>query len=273
MIAMADPVPAFYNIRFLDELAAKKSIIHNVHPLMKLLTTGVYLLVTVSFNNYDLSSMLPLIFYPVIIMALADIPAVPIFKRVIPALPFIIGIGIFNPIYDKTPVLVLPWIVVSGGWISFFSILLKGILTITAALILVATTGMPKITSALGIIRIPGVFITQLLLTYRYIAVLDEEAGRMVRAYSLRSAGEKGIKFRDWGPLTGHLLIKSMERAQRVYRSMCCRGFAGEYHTGREKGISAGDLLYLAGWSLAFILIRRYNISEILGWLMMGAKK
>ncbi|WP_258361191.1 cobalt ECF transporter T component CbiQ [Moorella sulfitireducens (nom. illeg.)] len=264
---------SLYNIRLLDELAEKKSIIHNVHPLMKVLTTGAYLLVTVSFNKYQLSNMLPLVFYPVIVMSLADIPAIPIFKRVLPALPLITGIGLFNLLYDKSPVLVLPWITIPGGWVSFLSILIKGFLTILAALILIATTGMTKIALALRIMRIPGVFIIQLLLTYRYIAVLLEEAGRIVRAYSLRSAGEKGIKFRDWGPLTGHLLIRSIERAQRVYRSMCCRGFAGEYHTGREKGINTGDILYFAGWSISFLIIRYFNIPAMIGWLMMGVRR
>jgi cobalt/nickel transport system permease protein len=270
---MSNPADSLYNIRILDEFADKKSIIHDVHPLMKVLTTGAYLLVTVSFSNYELSGMLPLIFYPVIIMTLADIPMVPVFKRVLLALPLIIGIGLFNPIYDKSPMLVLPWITISGGWVSFFAILIKGFLTILAALILIATTGMTRIASALRTIRIPGVFIIQLLLTYRYIAVLVEEAGRIVRAYSLRSAGEKGIKFRDWGSLTGHLLIRSIERAQRVYRSMCCRGFTGEYHIGREKGIGIGDILYFAGWSLSFVIIRYFNIPEMIGWVMMGVRR
>ncbi|MBZ4688082.1 MAG: cobalt/nickel transport system permease protein [Clostridia bacterium] len=270
---MPNLVESLYNIRILDELAEKRTIIHNIHPLMKVLTTGVYLMVTVSFGKYELSGLLPLIFYPVVLITLADIPIVPIFKRVLLVLPLIIGIGLFNPLFDKNPMIVLPWIQISGGWISFFSILIKGFLTILAALILIATTGMTRIASALRIMRIPRLFIMQLLLTYRYISVLIEEVGRVVRAYSLRSPGEKGIRFSNWGSLTGQLLIRTLERAQRVYHSMCCRGFAGEYNVGREKGMGIGDIVYFVGWSLYFVIIRYFNIPAMIGSLMMGVGK
>jgi cobalt/nickel transport system permease protein len=263
-------IASLYNIRLLDELAEKTTIIHNLHPLVKVLTTCLYLIITVSFNKYELSGLLPLFFYPVIVMALADIPVVPLLKRMIVVSPFIIGIGLFNPLFDHDPVVILPWMQISGGWISFFSILTKGVLTILAALLLIATTGMTRIAAALGMMRIPKVFILQLILTYRYISVLIEEVGRTVRAYSLRSRGEKGIRFSDWGSLTGQLLIRTLERAQRVYYSMCCRGFTGEYNAGSEKRIRTGDILYFAGWSLYFVVVRYFNIPATIGSLITG---
>lgn len=258
-------------MKMLDELAEKKTIIHNIHPLIKVLTTGIYLIITISFNKYELTGLLPLVFYPVVVIALADIPVVPLLKRMLIVSPFIIGIGLFNPLFDRNPFLVLPWIQISGGWISFFTIMLKGVFTILAALILIATTGMTRIAAALRMMRVPRVFILQLLLTYRYISVLVEEAGLTVRAYSLRSPGEKGIRFSDWGSLTGQLLIRTLERAQHVYHAMCCRGFAGEYNTGSEKRIRAGDILYFAGCGLYFVIIRHFNIPIALGSLITGA--
>lgn len=269
---MSTPSESLFNIRILDELAERKSFIHNIHPVIKILTTVVYLLITISFNNYDLARILPLVFYPITIMTLADIPIIPIFKRVILALPLIIGIGLFNPIYDRNPVLILPGITISGGWISFSTILIKGFLTILVALVLIATTGMTNIASALRLIKVPSIFVIQLLLTYRYIAVLGEESVRVTRAYSLRSAGERGIKIKHSGPVVGHLLIRSIERAQRIYRSMCARGFTGEYYSGRRK-ININDILYLAGWSLFFVIIRYLNISEIIGKIILGVGK
>ncbi|MHB1420842.1 MAG: cobalt ECF transporter T component CbiQ [Bacillota bacterium] len=267
---MSNMIESLYNIRLLDELAEKKTIIHNIHPLMKVLTTCVYLIVTVSFNKYEFSGLLPLFFYIIIVIALADIPIVPLLKRMLIVSPFIIGIGLFNPFFDHSPMVVLPWIQISGGWISFFSILTKGVLTILAALVLIATTGMTRIAAALGMIRIPRVFILQLLLTYRYISVLIEEVGRTVRAYSLRSRDEKGIRFSNWGSLAGHLLIRTLERAQRVYHSMCCRGFAGEYNAGGGKRIRIGDILYFTGWGLYFVVIRYFNIPAAIGPLITG---
>jgi len=269
-MVMSNMSASLYNIRLLDELAEKRTIVHNIHPLVKVLTTGMYLIVTVSFNKYELTGLLPLVFYPVMVIALADIPVVPLLKRMLIVSPFIIGIGLFNPLFDRSPMVVLPWIQISGGWISFFTIMIKGIFTILAALILIATTGMTKIAAALRMMRIPRVFILQLLLTYRYISVLIEEAGLTVRAYSLRSPGEKGIRFSNWGSLAGQMLLRTLERAQRVYHAMCCRGFAGEYNTGSEKRLRAGDILYFTGWGLYFVIVRHFNIPVALGSLITG---
>lgn len=263
-------IASLYNIRLLDELAEKRTIIHDVHPLVKVLTTCFFLVITVSFNKYELSGLLPLFFYPVIVLALADIPLVPLLKRLVIVSPFIIGIGLFNPLFDHNPVVTLPWIQISGGWLSFLSILTKGVLTILAALLLIATTGMTRIAAVLGMLRIPKVFILQLILTYRYISVLIEEVGRTLRAYSLRSRGEKGIRFGDWGSLTGQLLIRTMDRAQRVYYSMCCRGFTGDYHAGAGQRIRVYDIIYLTGWSLYFVAVRYFNIPATLGSLITG---
>ena len=67
---MANITQSLYNIRFLDELAEKQTVIHKIHPLAKLLTTMIYLIVVVSFGKYEISGLLPLVFYPVIIIAL-----------------------------------------------------------------------------------------------------------------------------------------------------------------------------------------------------------
>ncbi len=270
---MSNMMTSLYNIRILDELAEKRTVIHNIHPLMKVLTTCLYLIVIVSFNKYELSGLLPLVFYPIIVIALADLPLVPLLKRMLIVLPLIIGIGLFNPLFDRSPMVVLPWIQLSGGWISFLAILLKGVLTILAALVLIATTGMTRIAAVLGMLRVPRIFILQLLLTYRYISVLIEEVGRTVRAYALRSRREKGVSFSDWGSLTGHLLLRTMERAQRVYHSMCCRGFAGEYHAGNTSKIRIEDILYFTGWGLYFVLVRFFNIPTAIGSLITGVVK
>lgn len=267
---MSNIIESLYNIRILDELAEKRTIIHNVHPLIKVLTTCIYLIVTVSFDKYEISGLLPLALYPAIIIALADIPMTLILKRILVSAPFMIGMGVLNPLFDKSPVVILPWIQITGGWISFCSLLFRGSLTILSVFILIATTGMTKITLALQIMRIPKLFIIQLLLTYRYISVLFEEVGRTVCAYSLRSPGKKGIRFGEWGSLTGRLLISTLERSQRVYHAMCCRGFAGEYNVGSNKIIGIGDIVYFAVWSAYFILIRYFNVSAMIGSLMTG---
>ena len=270
---MANIVQSLYNIRFLDELAEKQTVIHDIHPLAKLLTTMIYLIVVVSFGKYEISGLLPLILYPIIIMALAEIPLLAILKRMLLVAPLAVGIGAFNPLFDHNIIIVLGGFQLSGGWISFFSILIKFVLTVLAAFIIIATTGMDRIASALRMLRVPRIFVLQVLLTYRYISVLMEEAARTTQAYNLRAPFHKGIKPGVWGSLAGNLLLRTYERAQRLYQAMVQRGFIGEYNTGSNRSIGMKDMLYLCGWVLFFLSVRYYNIPALIGSMMTGVGK
>ena len=58
---------ALYNIRLLDDLAKNETPIHALHPLVKLLTTVFYLAVVMSFDRYEISNLLPFIFFPLVV--------------------------------------------------------------------------------------------------------------------------------------------------------------------------------------------------------------
>lgn len=265
---MADITQSLYGIRFLDELAVKSTVIHKIHPLVKLITTMTYLVVVVSFGKYEVTGLLPLVFYPVIIIALAEIPLLPILKRMLLVAPFAVGIGIFNPIFDNSTMYVLDGIRLSGGWISFFSIMIKFVLAVLAALTVIATTGMDRIADALRLLRVPRVFVLQLLLTYRYISVLMEEVARIIRAYSMRAPSHSGVQKGVWGSLAGNLLLRTFDRAHSVYQAMVQRGFNGEYNTGYDRRVTIQDMLYLFGWIVFFLAARLYDIPALLGSLM-----
>jgi len=258
-----------YDMRILDDLARKETVIHKVHPLVKLLTTVSYLMVVVSFGKYDISGLLPLLIYPSMIFALAELPLKPIFMRVLLVSPLIIGIGILNPFFDHQ-IFLVGGIEISRGWVTFLSLLIRSVLTVTAALLLIATTGMDRLGGALRMLKIPRIFVLQLLLTYRYISVLMEEVARSLRAYSLRAPKQKGVHRSAWGSLAGQLILRTFDRAQRIYEAMCLRGFTGEYRTGGFGKIRVWDLAYLAGWVLFFAAARIYNIPVIIGSLITG---
>lgn len=97
---MSRIVDSIYNIRLLDDLARKDTVIHRIHPVPKLLATIVYLIVVVSFDRYEISGLLPFVMYPMVLILLAELPAKPILKRLLMVEPLIIGIGILNPIFD-----------------------------------------------------------------------------------------------------------------------------------------------------------------------------
>jgi cobalt/nickel transport system permease protein len=269
---MPNIVNAIYNIRRFDQLARQDSFIHRLHPLAKLLATLAYTLLLVSFDKYATIALLPFLFFPVFLAAAGRIPAGPILKRLLYIEPMIICLGLLNPLFDHSITNVMGY-AISSGWLIFISITLRGSLAVTAALLLIATTGMDGIALSLRKIMVPRIFVLQLMLTYRYISVLLEEAARTLQAYSLRAFDPKGLKREVWGPLLGQILLRTLDRAQRVYDAMCLRGFIGEYHPGKTPRPKPGDLLFLMGWGTFFAASRAVNLPLWLGNILTGAVK
>jgi cobalt/nickel transport system permease protein len=266
---MANIQTTLYKMRLLDDLAQKETFIQRVHPLFKLLTTVVYLTVVVSLGRDEIGRLLPFLFYPILIFALAEIPVVPILKRVSLVIPFVIGIGILNPVFDQHTIFFFG-MTISRGWFTFVSIIIKSGLTVLASILLIATTGIDQLAAALRMLRVPKIFVLQLILTYRYISVLVEELSRMMMAYSMRAPEQKGIHPRVWGSFAGQLLLRTFDRAQRVYQSMNLRGFTGEYHTGKPTKVCLKDVFYFVGWSSFFILARMVHIPNLIGAFLTG---
>ncbi len=262
---------ALYNLRLLDDLAAGSTWIHFLNPIIKVLVTVIYLITIMSFDRYEIVALVPFLFYPFLILIWAELPAKPILRRIALVQPLIIGIGIIHPLVDSHQI-VVGTVEFSRGWVTFLSLFLKSCLTVSAAILLIATTGIDNLAAALRKLGVPKIFVIQLLLTYRYIAVLAEEASRMQRAYQLRAPQQKGIARPVWGSFAGQLLLRTFDRAYRVYQAMNLRGFAGEYYSGEVGSVSHRDIIYLATWSLFFIIARMYNLPLLWGSLLIGGR-
>jgi cobalt/nickel transport system permease protein len=101
--------------------------------------------------------------------------------------------------------------------------------------------------------------------------VVADEGARMVLAVRTRSTGSRALSLRVAGSLLGHLLLRSLDRAQRIHRAMLARGFDGEVRVLRPTAIRAGDALFVAIWGEVFLTARLYNLPEWLGRWITGA--
>lgn len=256
---------SIYDLGRLDRLASLDTPVHRLDPRAKVLTTFVFLVCVVSFGKYALLPMLPFVLFPVALIAEAALPARFLLRKVLAVAPFALAVGVFNPLLDRTVVATVAGIDVSGGWVSFGSILLRVLLTTIAALTLIATTGMPGVCAALQRLGMPDVLTTQLLLLYRYIFVLAEETMRMARARALRSFGRRGMGLRTYVSMLGNLLLRTYARADRVYRAMLARGFDGRVRATAAGAFGLRDALFVVGWSAAFVFFRAYNVPLLLG--------
>lgn len=261
---------SLFDLGELDRLAYLESPIHRLDPRAKLVTVAVFLACVISFGKYQVSALLPYTLFPIVLATAGGLPLGYLARRLLAVAPFALFIGAFNPLLDRQPLVLIGPVTVSGGWVSFASILLRFALTLAAALVLVATTSFHAVCLGLERLGTPRVLANQLLFLYRYLFVLADEALRLVRARALRSFGGRGLGLRVYGHVLGHLLLRSVARAQRVHRAMLCRGFDGEFRVMRRLRIGVPEVVFTVGWSALFLLFRLYNVPQLLGGLAGG---
>lgn len=253
----------------MDELSAQSSPIHNMHPLIKLGVTLAYIFFVVSFDKYNLSGLIIMVLYPIIMFQVSGISMRTCFYKLRIVMPLVCAVGLVNPFFDKATMLYIGNVAISGGVISMITLMLKGVFALMASFLLIATTSMDAICAALRRIHIPGLIVTLLLLTYRYIAVMLEEVGIMSEAYHLRAPNQKGIHISAWGSFLGQLLLRSMDRADELYQSMQLRGFKDEFYYADTKPCTAGAVIYMLVCIAFFVVARRYNLPQMLGNMFM----
>jgi len=251
---------AISEIYEIDEMAEKKTKIHQIHPLVKLVITIIYITSVVSFHKYDLFGLLPMIIYPLIVFNLAEIKVMKCFKKLRVMLPMVCFVGLFNPFFDHTAITNIGSIVITGGMISMLTLMIKGTYVLMASFLLIASTGIERICYVLKLLHVPSIIVTQILLAYRYITLLMNEANTIFEAYSLRAPREKGVKYKIWGSLIGQLLFRSIDRAGNLYESMLLRGFNGDYYIANSQKSTGMDYLYFFLWVLIILTLRMYNV-------------
>ncbi len=262
---MAGIDSAIFDIGALDTLAQADTPVHRLDPRAKVLTSLVFIITVASFDKYALAALLPFCLFPLALVGRARLPLGFLMKKLLMVAPLAVFIGLFNPLFDHRVLLQFGPLAITGGWISFLSILLRFTLTIGTALVLVATTSFPGICMALEGLGAPRVFAVQLLLLYRYLFVLITEASRMNRARALRAFQGRGLGLKTFGVMIGQLLLRTVDRAQRVHLAMLCRGFDGQIRSFRRLRIGRAEVLFTLGWSALFILLRLVNLPQKLG--------
>jgi cobalt/nickel transport system permease protein len=259
---------AVLDIKRLDLMAYGDSGIHRLDARVKVLVTAIFTVAVVSCGRYELTALLPFFLFPAVMIARSNLPPLFILRKMALLAPFVLIIGMFNPLFDRETLVQLGPVGISGGWVSFASILVKTMLTVSATLILIGVTGFTSVCRSLGAFGIPKVFAVQLLFLYRYIFVLAEEVSRAARAREFRSCGKKGLGIASFSLLVGHLLLRTWQRAERIHMAMLARGFTGTIPAQRTDRFGMAELCYLLGWSSLFIFLRFQNGSRLLGSLV-----
>ena len=260
---------AISEIRTLQSAAEEDTWINGLHPLGKLILTIFYVAVTVSFPKYEIPGLLSMAVYPLIVFIVSDLSIKDSFRRLRIVLPLVMLFGVLNPFFDRQILFTVGDLSVSGGVVSMITLMIKGVLTVLAGYLLIATTSIEKICYAFRLLHVPKGFVVVLLLIFRYVTVLLSEARRITQAYQLRAPNQKGIHYKVWGSLLGRMLLRSMDRASDIYDSMLLRGFDGEFRIGKKKALTAADLLWPSVWILLLLLLRCFPVVRWIGTLFI----
>ena len=237
-------------LREMDELAAADSPVHRLNPLCKLLVTVFYIAAVVSFPKYDLSALVVMVLYPVLLFQAAGIPVGLCFHKLGIVLPLVCAVGLVNPILDHTPLTQLGGFVITGGMVSMVTLMLKGVFSLMASFLLIATTSIDTLCAALRMLHVPDILTTLLLLTYRYIGVMLEEVSIMTQSYSLRAPGQKGIHISAWGSFLVSCCCGAWTGRSRCTTVCCCGATGGNTITPRCRSAASAPwcLRLSAAW-------------------------
>lgn len=225
----------------LDRAVARASPVHRADPRLKFVAVIVTILV-ISLLPVGAFVALGLTWLALIaVSTLAALGPMRLSRGAFVAAPFLLAALplIFVRSGDPIGTIVLGPIALtlSGeGLVLFATIAAKSWLSVQAALLLTFTTPFHDLVDALRDLRLPRILVTIISFMYRYLAVLGEEASRMLRARSARSAAVAGrsgggLRWRAavTGSMVGSLFLRSYERSERIYAAMQSRGFDGTF--------------------------------------------
>ena len=144
----------------------------------------------------------------------------------------------------------------------FISVLLKSWASVTAAVVLTATTPPLRLLEALRGLRVPAILVAIVMLMYRYLFVLVDEAQSLLRARTARSAaiGPKSGGSLVWraksaGGMAGSLFIRTLDRSERIYMAMLARGYDGTLRQSRVDSLERGPILLLVASLCLFVAV------------------
>lgn len=213
---------AFINMNDLDDFAMGDTVIHCFHPLLKLILT--LLMIIFILSTYRLVELIVDMMMIFIVAYIAHIPFFKLIKRGLIGLPLSLCLGLSFLIFNRQYIYYYGFIVLEGVVLCTL-VFMKTFLCLILAYIFISTTSFDSLMSELSYLKIPSFFLLQMMMTYRYIFVLFNEAQMMSKAYLLRNTHSKGIELKDMGSFIGHLLVNSMNKSQHIYDCMKCRGF------------------------------------------------
>lgn len=131
----------------------------------------------------------------------------------------------------------------AGLWMAV-EIALTANAVILSLMVLVGTMEPVTLGHALHRLRCPESLVLLMMFTIRYIDVLREEYLRLRAAMKVRGfrPGTNWHTYRSMGYLVGMMMVRAIERSERILQAMKCRGFQGRMLLLQDYALTRRDL-------------------------------
>jgi cobalt/nickel transport system permease protein len=246
------------------------SLIHRLDPRGKIIAAGLFAVMVAVAKS--MPAVLAGLVLSLICLALARLPLKKVMLRLLMVNSFVFFLWVVLPLtYPGDAVLTFGPLSASRQGLIFTALItLKSNAIIIALMALVATVPVVTQGQAMHEMRFPDKLCHLLLFTYRYLYVFEQEFHRLVQAMKIRGFQPRTDlhTYRSYAYLAAMLLVRSYDRADRVFQAMLCRGFHGIFFSlrtfswHRRDGVfvaaallALGLLLYLE-WQMPNLLVR-----------------
>ncbi|MFM1813945.1 MAG: hypothetical protein RLZ98_640 [Pseudomonadota bacterium] len=185
-------------------------------------------------------------------------------KRLMHVEGFMLALLVLLPLtVPGTPISIWgPLAVSMQGLERAIGIALKVLATALVIHSLLGSLELVRLGRALAALGVPAKLVHLLLFSVRYIAVFRRETMRLREAMRARAFKPSSNlhTLATYGNLIGMLLVRSLERAERVDEAMRCRAFSGRFPLRSPKPLRLPDIAFVAALgtvALALVLLSR----------------
>ncbi len=240
----------------------------NIDTRALLIVTVGYIVTMLSVSLLNLEQLILFVIYPLMMATLSHVKYSRIFRQSLVVLPFVILVGVMNPLFDHRVAKSICGIDISAGWVSFLSIVIRGLLSVQAVLLLINLCSIDGVFRELRRIGVSQILVTQLRMVSRYISTLAYEAASMSRARQARGYGRRNYSVKAWSGLVGQLLLLTIEKGERIHRAMVARGFNNQselvVNPQRESAtLKTNSILFVLIWGGVIFCLRYFNLATL----------
>ncbi len=239
-----------------DTFSQGDSLVHRLDPRARVLAAVAFsVLVAVSQSFEVLGAGLAL---AAALAVAARLPWRPVARRLAALNGFMLLLWLVLPFTTYEPALfhIGPLSVMRAGVLLAAAITLKANAIVLALTAFLGTLELTTLGHTLVHLRVPEKLAHLFLFTVRYIDVLHHEYHRLRQAMRVRCFRPRMTRhtYRSIGYLVGMLLVKSLDRSERIVAAMKCRGFRGRFYVLDHFAFARRDAVF-AGLALATLVV------------------